>query len=63
MHRFSGISSTGFLGIERQPPFPAIEDIILDNIRGESWVAEEESSGFELPVEKFGGYADISFWY
>ena len=34
VHKSKGISSTGFLGIERQVPFPVIEDIILDNIRG-----------------------------
>lgn len=37
VHKSKGISSIGFLGIERQVPFPAIEDIMLDNIRGESW--------------------------
>ena len=35
VHRSNGISSTGFWGIDRQVPLPAIEDMILDKIKGE----------------------------
>ena len=64
VHKSNGISSTGFFGIDKQVPFPAIEDMILDNISGERWVAVgEEDSWFKLPVEACVGYSDINFWY
>ena len=55
VHKSNGISSTGFLGTVRQVPFPAIDDIILDNIRGEMWVAGEEASWGMLSVEILAG--------
>ena len=36
VHKSNGVSSTGFFGIERQVPFPAIEDIKFEIINGEN---------------------------
>ena len=33
--KFSGVSSVNFFGIDRHVPFPAIEDIKLESIKGE----------------------------
>ena len=36
VHKSNGVSSTGFLGIERQVPLPAIEDIKFEINNGEN---------------------------
>ena len=61
VHKSKGISSIGFLGIERHVPFPEIEDIILDNIRGERWFVRALDSWFTFPAAMVDGYSEISF--
>jgi hypothetical protein len=61
VHKSKGISSIGFFGIERHVPFPAIEDIILDNMKGERWFVRALDSWFTLPVDILDGCSEISF--
>jgi hypothetical protein len=61
VHKSKGISSIGFFGIERHVPFPAIEDIILDNMKGERWFVRALDSWLTLPVDMVDGCSEISF--
>ena len=63
VHKSNGVSSTGFLGIERQVPLPAIEDIKFEINNGENWLRLVGGSCLAFSKFTFAGYSDINLWY
>ena len=66
VHKSNGVSSDGFLCTDdRQVPFAAIDDMMLERIRGERWdtLGSEFVSWLILRLFTMDALSDISFWY
>ena len=66
VHKSNGVSSEGFLCTDdRQVPFAAIDDMMLERIRGDrlDTVGSEFVSWLMLRLFTMDALSDISFWY